>query len=177
MSDEKKTAEDVPREPRVGCKFCHKPVGGNQMSDFCSAECREANYRQPVAPAAALREPRGAQDPLPFGRKPCAFDGCKLLECDPGRHLCKGHGGVSDSANECGETFEDRVCVRVKGHGARIMPSASIHWGPRRLSSGYVEREKHDRLRDALRSIAANGCCDRCQEAALVARHALEENP
>ena len=28
-------------------------------------------------------------------------------------------------------------------------------------------------LEAALRSIAANGCCDRCQEAALVARAAL----
>lgn len=29
------------------------------------------------------------------------------------------------------------------------------------------------RFRAALQSIAANGCCDRCQEAALVARKAL----
>ena len=31
-----------------------------------------------------------------------------------------------------------------------------------------------ERLRAALRSIAKNTCCDRCQEAALVARAALE---
>ena len=31
-------------------------------------------------------------------------------------------------------------------------------------------------LRDALESIAANTCCDRCQEAALVARKALSES-
>jgi len=30
-------------------------------------------------------------------------------------------------------------------------------------------------LREALRSIASNTCCDRCQEAALVARAALKE--
>ena len=32
-----------------------------------------------------------------------------------------------------------------------------------------------EKLRAALRSIAANTCCDRCQEAALVARAALGE--
>ena len=32
-----------------------------------------------------------------------------------------------------------------------------------------------ERLREALRSIASNTCCDRCQEAALVARAALKE--
>lgn len=32
-----------------------------------------------------------------------------------------------------------------------------------------------ERLREALRSIAGNGCCDRCQEAALVARSALKK--
>lgn len=33
-----------------------------------------------------------------------------------------------------------------------------------------------DRYREALQSIAANGCCDRCQEAALVARKALRDD-
>jgi len=32
-----------------------------------------------------------------------------------------------------------------------------------------------EQLREALRSIASNTCCDRCQEAALVARAALKE--
>jgi uncharacterized small protein (DUF1192 family) len=32
-------------------------------------------------------------------------------------------------------------------------------------------------FRAALESIAKNTCCDRCQEAALVARHALEPEP
>lgn len=32
-----------------------------------------------------------------------------------------------------------------------------------------------EQLEAALQSIAANTCCDRCQEAALVARKALEE--
>ena len=32
-----------------------------------------------------------------------------------------------------------------------------------------------EKLREALRSIASNTCCDRCQEAALVARAALKE--
>lgn len=35
-----------------------------------------------------------------------------------------------------------------------------------------LEAER-DALREALESIAANTCCDRCQEAALVARAAL----
>jgi hypothetical protein len=34
---------------------------------------------------------------------------------------------------------------------------------------------ERDTLREALRSIAANTCCNRCQEAALVARAALGE--
>ena len=33
-----------------------------------------------------------------------------------------------------------------------------------------------EKLETALRSIAANACCDSCREAALVARKALEEN-
>ena len=33
-----------------------------------------------------------------------------------------------------------------------------------------------EKLEKALRSIAANACCDSCREAALVARKALEEN-
>jgi hypothetical protein len=33
------------------------------------------------------------------------------------------------------------------------------------------------RLRTALRSIAANTCCGSCQEAALVAKKALDVNP
>ena len=35
-------------------------------------------------------------------------------------------------------------------------------------------RAENERLRAALTSIAKNTCCDRCQEAALVARRALE---
>ena len=35
-------------------------------------------------------------------------------------------------------------------------------------------RAEVERLREALSSIARNTCCDRCQEAALVARAALE---
>lgn len=35
-------------------------------------------------------------------------------------------------------------------------------------------RDVNRRLTEALESIAANTCCDRCQEAALVARAALQ---
>jgi hypothetical protein len=45
---------------------------------------------------------------------------------------------------------------------------------------GYVKYEDYDalrgeveRLRETLQSISANTCCDRCREAALVARAAL----
>ena len=42
------------------------------------------------------------------------------------------------------------------------------------LKARIAELEaENQRLRDALRSIAANTCCDRCQEAALVAKAAL----
>lgn len=34
-------------------------------------------------------------------------------------------------------------------------------------------KAENERLREALESIAANACCDKCQEAALVARAAL----
>jgi hypothetical protein len=47
------------------------------------------------------------------------------------------------------------------------------------LRSLAAEREQlqaeNEKLRAALRSIAANTCCDLCQEAALVARAALGE--
>lgn len=33
-----------------------------------------------------------------------------------------------------------------------------------------------ERLQEALRSIASNTCCDKCQEAALVARVALKDD-
>jgi hypothetical protein len=36
-------------------------------------------------------------------------------------------------------------------------------------------QDEIEKLRAALRSIAANTCCNRCQEAALVARAALGE--
>ena len=34
---------------------------------------------------------------------------------------------------------------------------------------------ENERLREALQSIAKNTCCDRCQEAALVAKEALQD--
>ena len=42
-----------------------------------------------------------------------------------------------------------------------------------RQSSIDIARAENERLREALESIAANACCDRCQEAALVAKAAL----
>ena len=42
-----------------------------------------------------------------------------------------------------------------------------------------IERlaDENERLREALESIAANACCDKCQEAALVAKAALRREP
>jgi hypothetical protein len=37
-----------------------------------------------------------------------------------------------------------------------------------------VYQKRIEKLESALRSIAANACCDSCREAALVARKALE---
>lgn len=42
-----------------------------------------------------------------------------------------------------------------------------------RAKEAWVPKEDLDRLREALRSIAANTCCEDCQEAARVARAAL----
>ena len=44
----------------------------------------------------------------------------------------------------------------------------------------FMEHEAAQRIKElteALESIAANTCCDGCQEAALVARKALQEPP
>jgi hypothetical protein len=38
----------------------------------------------------------------------------------------------------------------------------------------YEAADRIEKLEAALRSIAANACCDSCREAALVARKALE---
>jgi hypothetical protein len=39
----------------------------------------------------------------------------------------------------------------------------------------YVASDEIDRLRSVLESIAKNTCCDKCQEAALVAKAALKQ--
>jgi hypothetical protein len=44
----------------------------------------------------------------------------------------------------------------------------------RRNPDGPEAADLIERLEEALRSIAANTCCDKCQEAALVARAALK---
>ena len=48
------------------------------------------------------------------------------------------------------------------------------HWAVREIEKQRVEIE---RLREALTSIASNTCCGGCQEAARVARKALEAKP
>jgi hypothetical protein len=53
------------------------------------------------------------------------------------------------------------------------MATANEEW--RKAQARYRELQlRNEALEPALRSIAANTCCDKCQEAALVARSALE---
>jgi hypothetical protein len=53
------------------------------------------------------------------------------------------------------------------------MATANEEW--RKAQARYRELQlRNEALEPALRSIAANTCCDKCQEAALVARAALE---
>jgi hypothetical protein len=51
-------------------------------------------------------------------------------------------------------------------------PTYSVKWNKAILS---VIKQAKKPLERALKSIAANTCCDRCQEAALVAQAALKE--
>ena len=48
------------------------------------------------------------------------------------------------------------------------------HWAVREIEK---QRAEIERLRAALTSIASNTCCGGCQEAARVARNALEGKP
>jgi hypothetical protein len=58
----------------------------------------------------------------------------------------------------------ERLNARCDARGERIELLSA------RLAEAQAE---HNALRAALESIASNTCCDRCQEAALVARAAL----
>ena len=44
------------------------------------------------------------------------------------------------------------------------------------IKERYEAADEIARLREALQSIANNTCCDKCQEATLVARAALQQN-
>lgn len=63
------------------------------------------------------------------------------------------------------------LTAKVKAREDEILTHSEAVYEATKLLS--EEREKNERLREALESIAANACCDRCQEAALVAKAAL----
>jgi hypothetical protein len=81
---------------------------------------------------------------------------------------------LADKANERAYDFEAvRARLEVERDEAREafkeMRDAAVEWE----SQLHVAEAQIAALREALTSIANNSCCDRCQEAALVARQAL----
>jgi chromosome segregation ATPase len=60
--------------------------------------------------------------------------------------------------------------ARLRAENAKLAASNHAYLSDYQEARGEIEK-----LRAALRSIAANTCCNRCQEAALVARAALGE--
>lgn len=67
---------------------------------------------------------------------------------------------------------EDICWVLVKSNAPDYYPTGKVRVIEH---SAYAKLEAENaRLREALGSIARNSCCDRCQEAALVAREALK---
>ena len=65
----------------------------------------------------------------------------------------------------------DRVTKMVNG----LLPDGTLIRACE-VTFDYLEKQddRIAKLKTALRSIAANACCDSCREAALVARKALE---
>jgi cell division protein FtsB len=80
-------------------------------------------------------------------------------------------------ARDQGTTQFCAEAVALKAENARLRAeNAKLAASNHAYLSDYQEaRGEIEKLRAALRSIAANTCCDRCQEAALVARAALGE--
>ena len=68
---------------------------------------------------------------------------------------------ATEYANECRKAENDRTRYYIDLIDRLVDASLSA-------------RQDNERLRGALESIARNTCCDRCQEAALVAREALD---
>ena len=76
------------------------------------------------------------------------------------------------SKTEGAEVTDDLV-KRLREHAIHVDA-----WGKEAIHDANIIEEAADRiekLEAALRSIAANACCDSCREAALVARKALED--
>ena len=66
----------------------------------------------------------------------------------------------------------DRIEKLVEENGVLFAANVRLNSRADIDSDGYVDRI--EKLEAALRSIAANACCDSCREAALIARKALE---
>ena len=71
------------------------------------------------------------------------------------------------------DDYTDLPCGCREYHNEMPTRLCRYHEG---FNDGFEERRAENaRLREALNSIASNKCCDKCQEAALVARAALRE--
>ena len=77
----------------------------------------------------------------------------------------RNHDGETDALIDAADTIE-RLTLRLKQCGIQY-DKYDVH----------IEKleAKLERLRDVLESIAANTCCEPCQEAKLVAKAALKE--
>ena len=67
--------------------------------------------------------------------------------------------------------MSDDLVKRLR-FGVAIDEQGDVSWCSQEVMFNAADRI--EKLEAALRSIAANACCDNCREAALVARKALE---
>lgn len=98
----------------------------------------------------------------------CGWDKCRCDMSDDIETLRRGNERLQVAlaeANAAREACAQRA-FRLESENERLREEL-------RQSSIDHTRAEVERLREALESIAANACCDRCQEAALVAKAAL----
>jgi len=79
---------------------------------------------------------------------------------------------MTDDDKALVERLRNRIWYTFEGTHQVRESDADAHAAADRIEAQAAEIE---RLREALGSIARNSCCDKCQEAALVARKALGE--
>ena len=80
------------------------------------------------------------------------------------------HGLCFVFHNHMGDIMTDDLVKRLRLIGTRVGVTNRM----RDAVAGREAADRIEKLEAALRSIAANACCDSCREAALVARKALE---